>query len=407
MIRRIKLPFKVRRPILACGADLKGAFALASGREAFLVDGFGDLGDLGNFTKYERAVKKHRKSLGIKPRVIACDLHPDYASTRFAESLDACLRVQHHEAHIAAAIVDSDIEGAVIGVAFDGTGYGTDGNIWGGEFFVGSIAGGFRRAAHLEYVPMPGGEKAIKEPRRMAVSYLYCAYCHSRESGNLDAHFHRHDSSGRGGLNLPYSGVTKSDLRVILAMIDKKINSPLTSGAGRLFDAAGSLILGKPFASREAELPMRLEELAVGCFCSCHSRESGNLDACLHGHDINGSYKFDTRSENGNLIIDTPMIIKAVAKDVSKKIDKAVISRKFHNTMADVIVKTVLRLSKKFKIKQACLAGGVFQNNYLTSMAVEDLSSAGIKVFTCRDVSVNDSGIPIGQIAIACVRNRI
>jgi len=173
----IDLPFEVKEPILACGADGKGAFALAAGRTAYLENGFGDLSDLDNFSVYEKTIKRLERKLGIRPKIIACDLHQGYFSTHFAENYTryAVRRtryaVQHHEAHIAAAIVDNSVTGDVIGIAFDGTGYGPDGNIWGGEFFVGN-ARRFKRAGCLEYVPMPGGDMAVKEPWRMAASCL-------------------------------------------------------------------------------------------------------------------------------------------------------------------------------------------------------------------------------------------
>ncbi len=375
----IKLPFKVKKPILACGADMKGAFAFAEGEEAFLINGFGDLGDLDNFAKYGQVVKQYQKKLGIKPQVMACDLHPNYFSTKFAESFQAgrsrahlsvpckytLCRVQHHEAHIASAIVDNNIEGDVIGVAFDGTGYGSDGNIWGGEFFVGGL-NSFKRAAHLGYAFMPGGEKAIKEPWRMAVSYIYSAFGH-----RLPA------LAGRW---------RAKELAILKAMMDKNINSPLTSSAGRLFDAAGSLILAKGHVSKEAELPIELERLI--------SRER-----C-------GSYKFKFRKSREGIIINTSEIVKWVVKDLAKKSDRSVISGKFHNTLADIILKVSLSLSEKFKLKQVVLSGGVFQNRYLTGRTVDALRRAGLKIYTHSNIATNDSGIPIGQIAIAKMRAR-
>ncbi|MDO8525295.1 MAG: hypothetical protein Q7S07_02265 [Candidatus Omnitrophota bacterium] len=371
MVRRIALPFKVNKPILACGADLKGAFALAKGKEAILVDGFGDLGDLDNFTRYARAVKNYRKKLGIKPRVIACDLHPDYFSTRFAKAyilnLEPCALypVQHHEAHIASAIVDNNVRGNIIGVAFDGTGYGLDGNIWGGEFFTGGLKG-FRREAHLEYIPMPGGETAITEPWRMAVSYLYHAY-------------------GRKFFTNGCSRVVKKNISGILSMIDKNINSPLTSSAGRLFDAAGSLILAKAGVSKEAELPIELERLILP--------------------GSRGSYKFRFRADGEGIIIDTKEIVKGIVKDLQGKAGRREISCKFHNTIADVIAKTVLKLSGKSGIKQALLSGGVFRNRYLTAKAIELLEAFGLKAYTHSNIPTGDSGIPLGQIAIANARH--
>ena len=365
--RRIELPFKVKRPILACGADLKGAFALASGREAFLTAGFGDLADLDNFTKYERAVKAGMKKLRITPEIVACDLHPDYFSTRFAEkyALSAkhhtLCKVQHHEAHIASAIVDNSIKGDVIGVAFDGTGYGTDGNIWGGEFFTGGLKD-LRRAAHLEYVPMPGGEKAVMEPWRMAASYLY------RASGNRfpAAAKRRHGE----------------DLAVLKKMIDNDINSPLTSSAGRLFDAAGSLILAKDTVTKEAELPMELERIAD--------------PSCTEKYKIS----------NGTCFLRTTQVIKAITADIAKKVGASVISAKFHNTIAGMILRTSLKLSRKFKIGRIVLSGGVFQNRYLTERVIKLLRSEGIGVYIHHGIPANDSGISVGQIAIANARRQ-
>ena len=379
MIRRIQLPFNVKRPILACGADLKGTFAFAKGKDAFLAGGFGDLGDLDNFMRYEKAVKKYRRELGIKPRIIACDLHPDYFSTRFAERVPRprgkgrgrqdpgsrirIFRVQHHEAHIASAIIDNNIEGDCIGVAFDGTGYGSDGNIWGGEFFVGGLKG-LKRAAHLEYVPMPGAERAIEEPWRMAASYLYRVFGDKFPASLRKWH--------------------KEDLAILKAMIEKKINSPLTSSAGRLFDGVGSLLLSKDRISKEAELPVELERLAYGRSC--------------------GKYKFDIRTSERDCIIGVSAIIKEVIKDMSRKTDRSEISCKFHNTISDVILRTSLMLSKKFKPKQVVLSGGVFRNRYLTARTVEALRSSGLEVYTHSRIPTDDSGIPLGQIAIANTR---
>lgn len=376
-----------KKPILACGADMKGAFAIAKGKEAFLFDAFGDLGDPDNLAKYEKSVREQIKKLGIKPAVIACDLHPEYFSSKFAESFQfGCsrahlsvpyncqlYRVQHHEAHVAAGIVDNNIKGSVIGVAFDGTGYGSDGNIWGGEFFIGN-PDKFIRVAHLEYIPMPGGECAIKEPWRMALSYLYHA-CEDKKITSRLVQNYISSESEKHNFGLA---------RRIKILLDQKLNSPLTSSAGRLFDAAGSLILAKGRVSREAELPIELERSISGKEC--------------------GSYKFKFQTGREGLIIDTTGIIKGIIKDLAGKTRKPEISRKFHNAIADIVAETVLRLSKKFGIKKTVLSGGVFQNRYLTAKAVRLLTAKGIKVYTHSNIAANDSGIPLGQIAIASMR---
>lgn len=369
----IELPFKLRRPILACGADLKGAFALAKGGTAHLFDGFGDLADLDNFAKYESAIKRHIRELGIKPRIIAHDMHPGYSSTRFARigtlqitnyTLHA---IQHHEAHIASAIVDNGIKGPVIGATFDGTGYGSDGNIWGGEFFVGGL-NGFNRAAHLEYIPMPGADMAVKEPYRMAVSYLYRVY-------------------GKDFLKLKIGLVKKIDrknIAVLIDMMDKKINSPLTSSMGRLFDAVTAIVLSKEKSAFEAELPIELESIAE--------------ESC------DGLYDFVIKYNKDAPVIGTSRVIKGVVHDMLRKIDKSIISAKFHNTVADMISRTASSLRKRSGINKIVLTGGVFQNRYLVNRAKSMLDRSGFKIYTHSNIPANDSGIPIGQIALAGAR---
>ena len=341
--------------MLACGADMKGAFALARGDTAYLFDGFGDLSELDNFTRYEKAVKTAETILKIKPKIIVCDIHPGYFSARFAENLQLktyglqLYKVQHHEAHIAGAIADNRIKGDVLGVAFDGTGYGSDGNIWGGEFFKGGIKN-FKRVAHLDYIPMPGAEACIKEPWRMAASYLYSAF-------------------GGGFLRLNIDlvrGIDKKKWAVLKTMIDKKVNSPLTSGMGRFFDAAGSLILNKKFAEFEAQLPVELEKIAAD--------------------DIDDGYGADNSAG----------IIKGMVKDIEKKAPASIISAKFHNSIAEMI----LAAAKKIRMKKVVLSGGVFRNKYLIKRTAGVLANNGFMVYTNLKVETNDSGIPIGQIAI-------
>lgn len=369
----IDLPFKVKRPILACGADIKGAFAIAEGDKAFLFEGFCDLGEVDNFERYEKAVKREIKKLKTGLGLVACDLHSGYFSTEFARNLQLATcnlrlcKVQHHEAHIASGIIDNGIKGNVIGVAFDGTGFGNDGNIWGGEFFTGNIKA-FKRAAHLKYIPMPGGDLAVMEPWRMAVSYLYQAF-------------------GKKFLDMKvelFKKVRKNDIVLIRSMIDKKFNSPLTSSAGRLFDAVGSLVLGKENADFEAELPIELERLT--------------LELCQD------SYDFSIKTEKGLLIIDLSKTIRNIVKDLAKEVDRSTVSARFHNAIAGMISEVCIRLRKKSRINNVILSGGVFQNKFLVSRASALLKQKGFTVYTHDKIFTNDSGIPIGQIAIANFR---
>ena len=371
----IGLPFKIKEPILACGADLKGAFALAKGNKAYLAEGFGPLSDPDNLAAYETSIYACEERLGIRPKVIACDLHPDYLSGRFAETHALKLtttdlrRVQHHEAHIASAVVEHSIRTDVIGVAFDGTGYGPDGRIWGGEFFVGGLKE-LRRAAHLEYMPMPGGEAAIREPWRMAVSYLYGAF-------------------GRNFLKQAPAVVRargRKRLSMLVKMMDNNINSPLTSSAGRLFDAAGCLVLGKESASFEAELPMELERMA----------SPANDDR----------YKFGIKFKNGMRIIEASGPVKGIVSDLRKKRDKNIISAKFHNTIAEMIAQTASLLRKSSGLRKVVLSGGVFQNRYLVKKTALLLNKNSFDVYIHSGINTNDYGIPIGQLAIANARGR-
>ncbi len=369
-MKTIDLSFKLKRPILACGADLKGAFALAAGNSAFLFDGFGDLSEAGNFTRYEKAIKNQEKRLKITPGIIACDLHPGYFSTQFAESYQPSTisfqlcKIQHHKAHIASAIADGGVKADVIGVAFDGAGYGSDGNIWGGEFFVGR-PGRLKRAAHFDYVPMPGGDAAVRQPWRMALSYLYRAF-------------------GRRFLDLNIDFVRRLDKRQcagLKAMIDKSLNSPLSSSAGRLFDAVGSIVLSKNEAAFEAELPVELEKTAIEL---CQDR-----------------YGFDVKSVKGILVIDFSRTVRGIVKDLSSKVDASTVSSKFHNTIASMISEVAVKLRKKFKTNKVIMSGGVFQNRYLSARAGMLLKRCGFDVYEHSKVSTNDSGIPLGQVAIA------
>ena len=366
-MKTIKLPFKLKWPMLACGADMKGSFALAMGETAYLEDGFGDLADPDNLSRYKDAVTALENKLKLRPKLIICDLHPGYFSTRFAENAQRTTRnsrlykVQHHEAHVASAMTDNSIKASVIGVAFDGTGFGTDGKIWGGEFFVGSPKS-FKRAAHLEYLPMPGADAAIREPWRMAVSYLYRAFGDAFTARVKDA----------------------DKALFIKTMIDKGINSPLASSAGRLFDAAASLILGREKAAFEAELPMELEKMAP------------------KGYEER--YDFDLKDERGVSVLHAVKTVKGIVRDLSAGIDRRLVSGRFHNTVAEMITRTASRLKKRCGIDRVVLSGGVFQNRYLTAKVTSTLRADGFKVYIHSRVSTTDAGIPLGQIAIAQAR---
>jgi hydrogenase maturation protein HypF len=362
----ISLPFVVP-PLLACGAELKSTFTIAKDKSAIVSQHLGDMDNYETLRFFEETLSNLKAVFNIEPGFIFYDMHPDYIITRWAKEKDMKgFPVQHHEAHIAACIAENSIEGDVIGIALDGTGYGTDGNIWGGEIFTGNLEN-FKRVAHMRYIPMPGGEMAIKEPWRMAVSVLM----HS--SGNsMDYIIERW---GRIGADS------------IIAMISKNINSPLTSSCGRLFDAAGSIIGGFDKATFEAEAAIGLEVLSFN-----RPRETGR-------------YSYNIVSENENIIppmiiIDFKNIFNELLEDIRKGKDKRTLAFLFHNTIASAITEAVLNISDSSNIKDICLSGGVFQNKIFTEMIIKKLSDAGLNVFTHRILPPNDGSISLGQAAI-------
>ncbi|MCX5692135.1 MAG: hypothetical protein NTX47_00375 [Candidatus Omnitrophica bacterium] len=366
---KIVLPCRIKSGVLAVGAQSKSAFCFSKGNSAYLSDSGGDLSDLENFKKFEREIKKLQKKLNIKPEIIACDLHPEYISTKHANELAKAkwLRikaVQHHEAHVASCIVDNSIKGKVIGVAFDGTGFGADSNIWGGEFFTGSIKG-LKRAVHLEYIPMPGGEACIREPWRMAFSYLYDIY-------------------GKGKASKILKRLDNKKMGMLEQAMDKKINSPLTSSVGRLFDGVSSLIGLCDYTGYEGEAAIRLEKIIRG-----------------EGLRVKGEYKFKYAEEGGMIIIEWEPVIKGIVKDLKKGISESEVSLKFHNAICNMIKETCILLRKKHKINKVCLSGGVFQNKYLKTNASRILTKQGFKCYFHNKTPTHDGGIALGQAVLA------
>jgi len=338
-----------KQTVLALGADMKNRFLIASGKGLCFGPDIGDLGDAKNYELFKKALEKATK--GIKPDVILCDLHPGYFSARFAEK-QGRKRIQHHHAHIASVREEHRLEKPVIGVCFDGAGFGTDGNIWGGEFLI-VRRRGFERAAHLGYHMMPGGDKVVGEPWRMVLSIL------------------------RGGGMHYVKRAGKKEKKTVLAMCKRGINSPLTSSAGRLFDAAAALLGVCEYASFEAEGPMKLERMS----------RSG----------IEDTYGFGISRLRGQYVIDTTPLFLGMKTDLEEKKDKCAIAAKFHNSMADIVIKTVKKLSKISGIRDIALSGGVFQNEFLKKRAITHLASSGFNVFINKKSPVNDYNISLGQ----------
>ncbi len=363
--------------VLACGGELKNAFCLGKGREFYVSHHIGDLENLETMQSFEEGVEHFKRLFGIKPEIIAYDLHPEYLSTKYAmeATYGRKVGVQHHKAHIASCMADNDVKGEVIGVAFDGTGYGEDGKIWGGEFFTGSY-GSLRRAAHLEYVRMPGGSAAIHEPWRMACSYLENAGIDSEVLAEL---------KGYGARDLWHNRKApeerKASIGAVKSMIAAGFNSPFTSGMGRLFDAV-SAIAGVRYSSGfEGQAAMELEFAA--------------------GQGGYGRYPFEIYQENGVYVLGTPELVKSVFRDRQQGVSAGIISTRFHETVAVMIHEICCRLRKETGMNRVVLSGGVFQNMLLLSRSAEMLAQSGLEVFVHKRVPANDGGLSLGQAVIA------
>ena len=352
----VRLQYSFPKPVLACGAFLKNTFCLARGNHAFLSHHIGDLENTETMNSYETAIEHYKRLFSIEPEMIAYDLHPEYLSTKYALAQnDDMLKigVQHHHAHVVSCMAENGIHDKVIGVAFDGLGYGDDGNFWGGEFLITDFLG-YERAGHLDYVPMPGGEQAIKEPWRMAISYLHHMY------GN-DIHLLRLFDTPK------FMKEKNNKLEILFKMLSRKINSPLTSSVGRLFDGVASLLDLQHSVNYEGQAAVKLESIA---------------DECETGH-----YPFDINTNAGGrcnvpIIIQWQLVIKRILEDLQHKIAYPIISARFHNSILEMVVQVCTMLRDSKGINDVVLSGGVFQNNFLLSRLIKKLKLQGFTVYS-------------------------
>ena len=357
-------------PVLAVGAELKNTICLTKENRAFLSQHIGDLDNAGTLDFFHMTVTHLRKILEARPVVLAHDLHPDYLSSRFARKQNELptLAVQHHHAHIVSCLAENGYGDAVIGVALDGTGLGTDGHIWGGEILLADLTS-FTRRAHLEYVPLPGGDAAARSPWRMALAYLDRAY-------------------GDRFFRLPIPFVRDLDREkadIIVTMGRKGINSPLTSSTGRFFDAVSALVGIRRNIAYEGQAAVE-------------------LDMCQDLRE-KGGYPWDTGKEGGRWVIRTGPVIRGVVEDLVKGEKRSVISRRFHNTLIHMITETCRRIGDESGIRVAALSGGAFQNASLLVGVTRGIEAAGFRVMSHARVPTNDGGLSLGQAVCGGMRH--
>ncbi|MBS3806999.1 MAG: carbamoyltransferase HypF [Bacteroidales bacterium] len=361
--------------ILATGAELKNTFCLGRGDQAIMSQHIGDLKNHDTYDFYTRNIELFLGLFRMEPHVVVSDSHPDYFSSRFARNYVSqknrrdtsgpngnvrLIQVQHHHAHIVSCMAEHGLDEEVIGIALDGTGYGDDGCIWGGEFLTCDLAD-YRRHTHLEYRPMPGGDKAVDEPWRMALSWLYLAFGEEIFEMKLDF----------------LASMAAEDIKLIVSMMRKGIHAPLTSSAGRLFDAASALLNLRTRSRFEAEAAMVLESIA--------------------DEEVEQYYTFDYTQAG----VGFASTFREMIRDLEEGLPLAVISARFHNTLSRAIVFISGEIRRQRGLNKVVLSGGTFQNRYLSERTAQWLRQDDFEVFQHRQVPANDGGIALGQLVIA------
>lgn len=358
--------------ILGTGAELTGSFCMGRGHLALMSPYTGDLKNLETYAFYQETYERYCRLFRFTPRLVVSDLHPSYLSSNFAGKLAAespdisSMSVQHHHAHIASGMLDAGLEGEVLGFSFDGTGLGTDGHMWGAEVMRAGYEN-FDRLFHFEYMPLPGGDKASKEPWRMGISYLH--HCFGEELFDLKIPLTR---------KFP-----RHEMENMISLIQKEINTPLVSSAGRLFDAVAAITGLNYYASYQAEAPMKLE--------SAIDPAEG------------GSYSF--RIERGQ--VSFKPLIKELVEDIYSGTSMGVMAAKFHRSLVELILVLSMEVRAESGLERIVLGGGTFQNRYLSEKVIDKLENERFKVYLPRRIPVNDQGIAAGQLAIGAHRREL
>ncbi len=367
----ITLATDLPAPLLACGGHLKNTFCLGKGRQAFVSHHIGDLENLETLTSFREGIEHFQRLFDIYPQAIAYDLHPEYLATKYALDADMPQKigVQHHHAHIASVLAEQHVSEPVIGVAADGTGFGPDGAVWGCEIMRADCAD-FERLAHLRYVPLPGGEQAIRQPWRMAAAYLAQTYG--------DAFL---------ALDLPFvQRLDRAKWRILTQMMARGINSPPTSSLGRLFDAVAALLDLHDTVRYEGQAAIELEMVAA--------QESR---AQLYPFDIQ-------KPERMPAILDVAPLIRAIVRDIQQGLPCSQIAGRFHRSIAEMLALACVAAREQTGLRTVALSGGVFQNRLLLETLMTRLEAMDFRVYINRRVPPNDGGISLGQLAVAAAR---
>jgi hydrogenase maturation protein HypF len=360
-------------PLLAVGGHLKSVFTLASGLHAYQSQHLGDLESVSSLEFFAEALKYFEGIFQVAPEYVVHDLHPGYASTAWAlRQTQPKIAVQHHHAHIAGCMAEHGLRGPVIGLALDGTGYGVDGRVWGGEVLIATLTD-FERFAHLKYVAMPGSEAAVRQPWRMAFAHLYAALGERVWDAEVLARLK----------------VREGDARVLMRMIERGVNSPLTSSCGRMFDAAAALILGRDRVDYEAQAAIELEGVA-------------EVDAA--GTARGYVFSVGDGQGEGPVILDPKPMWEELLEDLRKGVGRATMSARFHVGVADAYVRAAMLARAMSDIRAVCLSGGVFHNRLLTRILCRRLREAGMEVYLPLRVSPGDGGLSYGQAVVAAAR---
>ncbi len=376
------LPIVLKTPLpgmLGCGAGMKNTICLTRGTDVFLSQHIGDLENVRTEAYFKDSIAHLKRIFNVDPKMVAHDLHPGYASTRYAGSCKnvKTVGIQHHHAHAVSCMAEHHLDEPVLAIVLDGTGYGTDSHIWGGELLVCTRAD-FERKAHLSYLPMPGGEKAVTEPWRMAAAALHAAF--GKDFLTLEIPFIRQ--------------MADQNLAVVCQMIDKQLNTPLTSSAGRLFDAVASILCLCHAITHESQAAMQLEAIALD-----HQRTETEPDPSgflLHPPEKNAA---DTA-----IRIDLTPFIRKMVQEIEARRPAAAIGFDFHHILVNAFAAAAQREKQASGICKIVLSGGVFNNEILLSAMIAQLEKMAFKVYTHTAVPTGDGGICLGQVVAAAAR---